>query len=47
MNKYFNLATILYVEDEEGIRLETSKALSRYAKELFVAKDGQEGLALY
>ncbi|WP_373000469.1 diguanylate cyclase [Sulfurimonas sp.] len=47
MNEYFNLATILYVEDEEGIRLETSKALRRYAKELFIAKDGQEGLDLY
>jgi len=47
MNEYFNIATILYVEDNDGIRYETSKALNRYAKELFVAKDGQEGLALY
>ncbi|EDZ61507.1 response regulator receiver modulated diguanylate cyclase [Sulfurimonas gotlandica GD1] len=47
MDNYFNFSTILYVEDEEGIRKETSKALERYAKELFVAKDGEEGLALY
>jgi diguanylate cyclase (GGDEF)-like protein len=47
MSNYFNLATILYVEDEKGIRDETSKTLTRYAKELYVAKDGQEGLSLY
>jgi len=47
MNRYFNVATILYVEDEDGIRLETSKALDRYAKELFIAKNGDEGLSLY
>ena len=47
MSNYFNSAIILYVEDEEGIRNETSKALTRYAKKLYIAKDGQEGLALY
>ena len=47
MNRYFNVASILYVEDEDGIRLETSKALERYSKELHVARDGKEGLSMY
>ncbi len=47
MKKFFNIATILYVEDEEDVRLETSKALDKYAKKLYLAKDGEEGLSLY
>ncbi|MEA3512085.1 MAG: response regulator [Campylobacterota bacterium] len=39
--------TILYVEDEAGIREQLSKFLNYFAKELFVAKDGQEGLELF
>jgi signal transduction histidine kinase len=47
MDKYLNIATILYVEDEEDARVQTAKALERYAKKLYVANDGEEGLALY
>ncbi|MEA2073122.1 MAG: diguanylate cyclase, partial [Campylobacterota bacterium] len=34
-------------EDEEGIRNQLSKFLNYFAKELFIAKDGQEGLELF
>ena len=44
MNKH---PTILYIEDEEGIRNQLSKFLRYFSSELFVACDGQEGLALY
>ena len=39
--------TILYVEDEEIIRENTARPLSYLCDKLIVAKDGQEGLALY
>ncbi len=39
--------TILYVEDEEGIRKKISDSLKYYAKEVLEAKDGEEGLRLY
>ena len=35
------------IEDDEYIREETSYTLGKYAKELYVACDGQEGLELY
>ena len=38
---------ILYVEDEQEIRENTKKPLSYLCDELFVAKDGVEGLELY
>ena len=44
MNKH---PTILYIEDEEGIRNQLSKFLKYFSSELFVACDGQEGLELY
>ncbi len=39
--------TILYVEDEEGIRKKISDSLRYYTKEVLEAKDGEEGLQLY
>ncbi|MEA1954033.1 MAG: diguanylate cyclase [Campylobacterota bacterium] len=39
--------TILYVEDEEGIRENVKRPLQYFSNELFVACDGQEGLDLY
>ena len=39
--------TLLYVEDEEGIRNQLSRFLNYFSEELFVAKDGREGLELY
>jgi len=47
MNKYLNIATILYVEDEEEICAQTLRALNRYTKKVYVARDGEEGLELY
>jgi len=47
MDKYKNIATILYVEDEDGVRRGFVKAISRYAKTIYEACDGQEGLELY
>ena len=47
MDKYKNIATILYVEDEDGVRKGFMKTLNRYAKEVYEARDGQEGLELY
>ena len=39
--------TLLYVEDEDGIRDELSRFLKHFCSELFIAKDGQEGFELY
>ncbi len=47
MQDFLKTATILYVEDDEGIREGYTRALKRYAKELYLAKDGQEGLEQY
>ena len=47
MDKYKNIATVLYVEDEDGVRRGFSKALSRYAKTVYEASNGREGLELY
>jgi len=38
---------ILYVEDEEGIRLQLSQFLTRRAQDVMVARDGREGLVLF
>ncbi len=35
--------TLLYIEDDEGIRLALSTRLKRSVKKLFVAEDGQDG----
>lgn len=47
MSDYLKTATILYVEDNEEVRQGYTKTLKRMAKELFVAADGEEGLALF
>jgi len=39
--------TILYVEDEEGIRKKISDSLRYYTKEVLEARDGEEGLEIY
>ena len=39
--------TILYIEDEEGIRKKISDSLRYYTKEVLEAKDGEEGLKIY
>ncbi|WP_083568366.1 response regulator transcription factor [Arcobacter sp. LA11] len=39
--------TILYIEDDEGVRTINSRFLSRMFNELYEAKDGQEGYELY
>ena len=39
--------TILYTEDEDGARESLSEFLSNFTNNLFLAKDGKEGLELY
>ncbi|MFK5976024.1 MAG: diguanylate cyclase [Sulfurovum sp.] len=39
--------TILYVEDEEGIRENVQRPLGYFSSNLFIACDGKEGLELY
>ncbi len=39
--------TILYVEDEAGIRENVKRPLGYFSSELYIACDGKEGLALY
>ena len=46
MEKFKNY-TILYVEDDEGVRTINSRFLNRMFKKLYEAKDGEEGLAFY
>ena len=47
MSAYSKIATVLYVETEEGVRKGYEKALNRHAKELYIAVNGEEGLDLY
>ena len=39
--------TILYVEDDDGIRDELSRFLNRYTNKLYIAINGKEGLDIY
>ena len=39
--------TILYVEDEDGVRNKLSKLLGHYSSELYIAEDGKVGLELF
>ncbi|MEA2017619.1 MAG: response regulator, partial [Campylobacterota bacterium] len=39
--------TILYVEDEAGIRTQLTKFLKNFTNELYVAIDGKDGLEQY
>lgn len=43
----FKQYTILYVEDDEGVRTVNSRFLSRMFNKLYEAKDGEEGYELY
>ena len=43
----FKKYTILYIEDDEGVRTINSRFLTRMFDELYEAKDGQEGYELY
>ncbi len=45
ISKY--VPTILYVEDEESIRLELTRFFKRYTDNLYLAANGQEGLDMY
>lgn len=44
---YLNDTTVLYVEDDIATQKLTKRILSKHCKEVFVANDGVEGLALY
>jgi CheY-like chemotaxis protein len=44
---YLNNTTVMYVEDDLATQKLIEKILNRYCKEVFVANDGVEGLALY
>lgn len=39
--------TILYAEDEEGIRIPMANSLGYYFKEVYEAKNGEDGLKIY
>ena len=39
--------SILYVEDEQGVREKLGKFIKRFSSEFYVASDGKEGLELY
>jgi len=43
----FKKYTILYVEDDEGVRTINARFLNRMFNELFLANDGEEGYELY
>ncbi|WP_375722536.1 response regulator [Arcobacter sp. KX21116] len=43
----FKKYTILYIEDDEGVRTINSRFLNRMFNELYEAKDGEEGYELY
>ena len=46
LEKLQNL-TILYAEDEDGIRKNIADSLRYYAKEVFEASDGEEAYSIY
>ncbi|RXJ99097.1 hypothetical protein CRU98_06965 [Arcobacter sp. CECT 8986] len=46
-NEKFNEITVLYVEDDAMTSEEITYFLSKYVKEVIVAKNGQEGLELF
>jgi len=43
----FKNYTILYIEDDEGVRTINSRFLNRMFHKLYEAKDGEEGFSLY
>ncbi len=44
---YLNDTTVMYVEDDLATQKLIKRILNRHCKEVFVANDGIEGLALY
>jgi len=46
-NGILNKSTILYLEDDETIRIETTSLFEKFFKKVISAKDGDEGLSLY
>jgi len=44
---YLNDTTVMYVEDDLATQKLIKRILNRHCKEVFVANDGVEGLALY
>lgn len=44
---YTKKVSILYVEDDDFIRVAFTRIMKRYSDKLFVAKDGEEGFSLY
>ena len=44
---FLNDTTVMYVEDDLATQKLIKKILNRHCKEVFVANDGAEGLALY
>lgn len=45
--KQLQQITILYVEDDKIVRLQTEKILEKLFKKVYIALDGQDGLAQY
>lgn len=45
--EFLKNATILYIEDEEIIRTEVADIFSGFFKEVYVARDGEEGLEIF
>lgn len=45
--EFFENVSLLYVEDDEMTLSEIEFFLKKYIKNLYIAKDGEEGLALY
>ena len=45
--KQLQLISILYVEDDEIVRKQTEKILTKLFKKVYVAVDGKEGLEIY
>jgi len=43
----FKKYTVLYIEDDEGVRTINSRFLKRMFDKLYEAKDGEEGYELY
>jgi len=43
----FKQFTILYIEDDEGVRIVNSRFLARMFNKLYEAENGEEGFALY
>lgn len=47
MSHYLNNISLLYVEDDPQVREGYERALRRHSRELYVAKDGREGLECF